>query len=203
MSTNEPGLRERKKQATRKALAWAALRLAVERGLDNLLVEDIAKAAGVSPRTYNNYFASKEEAICSIAVDRGDNIKAALLARPADEPLGAALVEAVVAQYDVPLLPARDWVARTHLVMSSPSLRGEFLKAVNGIEDALADAITERLATGNPPDLHTKVLAAAVAGASRVGVDHWLNSGTTDSLPTVVRTAVSQAVASSPVHSTG
>lgn len=202
MSTNEPGLRERKKQATRKALAWAALRLAVERGLDDLHVEDIANAAGVSPRTYNNYFASKEEAICAIAVDRAEDIRAALLARPAGEPLGEALVEAIVAQYDVPELPGRDWVTRTHLVMSAPSLRGEFLKAVNGIEDALVEAITERLATGNPPDLHTKVLAAAAAGASRVGVNHWLNSGTTDSLPTVVRAAVSQAVAGSPVAAT-
>ena len=43
-----PGHRERKKQRTREALSWAALRLAVERGLGNVLVEDIASAANVS-----------------------------------------------------------------------------------------------------------------------------------------------------------
>jgi AcrR family transcriptional regulator len=58
-----PGLRERKKQQTREALSWAALRLAIDRGLGNVLVEDIAAEAGVSPRTFNNYFSSKAEAI--------------------------------------------------------------------------------------------------------------------------------------------
>ncbi|WP_344745531.1 helix-turn-helix domain-containing protein, partial [Kribbella aluminosa] len=64
------GLRERKKLATRRAIGIAAMRLAIERGLENVLVEDIAAAAGVSPRTYNNYFANKYEAICSLATDR-------------------------------------------------------------------------------------------------------------------------------------
>ena len=57
------GLRERKKAETRAALSWAAIRLTVERGFENVKVEDIAAAAGVSPRTFNNYFASKGEAI--------------------------------------------------------------------------------------------------------------------------------------------
>jgi AcrR family transcriptional regulator len=57
------GLRERKKQQTLEALSWAAVRLAVERGFDRVLVEDVASAAGVSPRTFNNYFSSKAEAI--------------------------------------------------------------------------------------------------------------------------------------------
>ena len=62
------GLRERKKVATRHALGVAAMRLAIERGLENVLVEDIAEAAGVSTRTFNNYFASKYEAICALAL---------------------------------------------------------------------------------------------------------------------------------------
>ena len=62
------GLRERKKLATRQALGTAAMQLAVERGLENVLVEDIAAAADVSPRTFNNYFASKYEAISALAL---------------------------------------------------------------------------------------------------------------------------------------
>jgi len=54
-------LRERKKEATRQALQVAALRLALDRGPENVRVDDIAEAAGVSPRTYNNYFSSREQ----------------------------------------------------------------------------------------------------------------------------------------------
>ena len=81
------GLRERKKVATRRALGMAAMRLAVERGLDNVLVEDIAEAAGVSARTFNNYFASKHEAICALGFDRAMRVGAALRERPPGEPL--------------------------------------------------------------------------------------------------------------------
>src|SRR6266699_4908145 len=91
------GRRERKKLATRRALGVAAMRLAVQRGLDNVLVDDIAAEAGVSARTFNNYFASKYEAICALAMDRGALIGAALRERPAGEPLADAIAHAVLA----------------------------------------------------------------------------------------------------------
>ena len=77
------GLREEKKQATRTALSWAAIRLTVERGFDNVLVEEIAAAAGVSPRTFNNYFSSKAEAIAARHLDRCRKVADDLRHRPA------------------------------------------------------------------------------------------------------------------------
>ncbi len=53
-----------------------ALRLAVERGLENVTVEDITAEAGVSLRTFGNYFSSKYEAICAIGTDRARRIGA-------------------------------------------------------------------------------------------------------------------------------
>ncbi len=82
------GLRERKKQETRIALSWAAIRLTVERGFDNVRVEDIAAEAGVSPRTFNNYFSSKGEAIVARHLDRARLIMQELRRRPASEPCG-------------------------------------------------------------------------------------------------------------------
>src|SRR5204862_6974520 len=98
------GLRERKKLRTREDLGCAAMRLAAERGLENVRVEDIAAAAGVSPRTFNNYFSSRPAAICAVAGDRAKRVGLALLARPADQPLDVALTEAVLEQY----LPGRE-----------------------------------------------------------------------------------------------
>ena len=69
-ATQGAGLRERKKLATKQALALAALQLAVQRGLENVRVEDITDAVNVSRRTFTNYFSCKEEAIASLNTAR-------------------------------------------------------------------------------------------------------------------------------------
>jgi AcrR family transcriptional regulator len=170
MSANESGgLRERKKIATREALSAAALRLALTHGPDNVRVEDIAEAAGVSPRTYNNYFSSREQAIvAAITAERALRIAAALRARPADEPLAEAVVEALVEQYGEP--PADALL----LITSAPGLRAEYVDTVAAIEQPLASAIAAR--TGSKDDLATSVLAAAVSAAARVAVQRWVSA---------------------------
>ncbi|MEO8263341.1 MAG: helix-turn-helix domain-containing protein, partial [Pseudolysinimonas sp.] len=58
-----PGLRERKRLATRRAIQVAAIEIVRERGLDATTIDEIARIADISPRTFFNYFSSKEEAI--------------------------------------------------------------------------------------------------------------------------------------------
>ena len=58
-----PGLREQKRAATRRALRLGLLRLALDRGFANVTVEEVAQSAGVSARTFFNYFATKEQAL--------------------------------------------------------------------------------------------------------------------------------------------
>jgi AcrR family transcriptional regulator len=163
----EKGLRERKKTATREALSAASLRLALAHGAENVRVDDIAEAAGVSPRTYNNYFASREQAIiAAITAERASRVAATLRARPPSEPLSQAVVEAVVELYTSE--PAGDALT---LITSSPKLRAEFADAAATIRQPLAAAIAERLGTDDT--LAPAVLAAAVSAAARVAVEHW------------------------------
>lgn len=171
MNPNDSGgLRERKKLATREALSAAALRLALEHGPENVRVDDIAEAAGVSPRTYNNYFSSREQAIvAAITAERALRIGAALRARPADEPLAEAVVEALVEQYGGDGEPAGDALM---LITSAPGLRAEFVDTVAAIEQPLASAIGARTGISDP--LTTAVLAAAVSAAARVAVERWV-----------------------------
>ncbi|CAB0794849.1 HTH-type transcriptional regulator BetI [Corynebacterium diphtheriae] len=61
-------LRE-KKIATKKALAHATASLVVEAGLDAATVSAIAQRAGVSQRTFHNYFNSREEALVTFTFE--------------------------------------------------------------------------------------------------------------------------------------
>ncbi|WP_040821763.1 TetR/AcrR family transcriptional regulator [Nocardia jiangxiensis] len=170
MTTRPAGLRERKKQATREALREAALRLALERGPDNVRVEDIAEAAGVSPRTYNNYFSSREQAIvAAVTAEREARVAAAVAARPPGVRLADAVIEAILTQYTDPGEHRRDALL---LITTHPALRDAFLDATSAISEPLAAAIASRL--GALDTLTAPVLAAAVAAAIRVALEQWL-----------------------------
>ena len=169
------GLRERKKLATRTALSEAALRLAVDRGLENVLVEDIAAAANVSPRTFNNYFSSKEQAIVSLVFARVAQLREAVAEQPADEPLWTAIANAAGAH--VPLEgDAAEWKRWARLIRDTPALEAEQLKAYAAIERSLAVAIAERTGTDVHRDLFPTLAACAAVGAIRGALRYWLDT---------------------------
>jgi AcrR family transcriptional regulator len=164
------GLRERKKLAVRRALGSAAVRLAVERGVENVTIEDITAEAGVSLRTFGNYFSSKYGAICALGADHARRIGAELLARPAREPLWEALVDAVLTHYEG---ADREWLAGLRLVTTAPAIRGEYLKVNSEMQESLAEAIAARTGTDAEQDMYPQVLAGAVTAAAQVAVGRW------------------------------
>lgn len=187
------GLRERKKLAIRRKLGSAALRLAVERGLENVTIEDITAEADVALRTFSNYFASKYEAICALGADRAERIGASLLARPATEPLWEALTNAVLQHYEGTDQPFdRQWMTALGLIMRSPAMRGEYLKVNSAMQNALAEAIAERLGIDIGQDMYPQILAGAVTAASQVAMRRWFEADPPEALRPLLRRALEQ-----------
>ena len=168
------GLRERKKAATRGALTSAALRLAVERGVDNVTAEDIAEAAGVSARTFFNYFATKEEAFVADDLERGRRFVASVAAAPADAPVWDLLRTAAVSTLATSTLPSRDQALKEKLVRTSATVVAEVLASFVRLEQELVVELARRTAPSSP--LHARLLSAAVVAAVRAATETWLVS---------------------------
>ena len=83
----DKGLREIKKEATAEALARAAYDLAMERGVDGFLIDDVVQRAGYSRRTFANYFSCKEEAIASMLRGDPSDLEELIRKLPVDTPL--------------------------------------------------------------------------------------------------------------------
>jgi AcrR family transcriptional regulator len=166
----DPGLRERKKLATRAALGQAAWRLIRERGYDNVRVEDIAAAANVSVRTFSNYFAGKDQALLSIGEDRAQRIVAALAARPPGEDLWEALAVAVASQFT-----GEGEVPRDHASTATypASLADAHRRLSISIEAALTTAIAERTGTDARRDLYPRLVAAVTVSATQTAFGYW------------------------------
>jgi AcrR family transcriptional regulator len=187
------GLRERKKLAVRRALSSAAVRLAVERGLENVTIEDITAEADVSVRTFGNYFSGKYEAICALGTDRARRIGAELLARPPSEPLWEALVNSMLAHYEgADRAPDGEWLAGLKLVLTAPAIRGEYLKVNAEMQEVLAAAIATRARIDPSQDMYPQILAGAVTAAAQVAVRRWFAADPPVPLRPLLRLALDQ-----------
>ena len=178
MST--PGLRERKKLATRAALADAAWSLAAEHGVGAVTIDDIAQAADVSPRTFFNYFSSKEEAVLERTTAIGHGLAAAIRERPADEPLAEVLCAAVETALLPVATPTDGWLATLRKMRAtSPELIPHQLAAWERATTSIAEAVAERTGTDVDRDQYPMLVTVWLLGAWRVSFDRWPTQGTT------------------------
>jgi AcrR family transcriptional regulator len=190
--TQTPGLRERQKLAVRNAISSAALRLAIERGLENVRVDDIAAAAGVAPRTVNNYFRSKEAAVVAEGTDRATRMRDALRARPADEPLWTALRQVLTEPRTGLGEPDRAWVTKARLIKATPALRAEQQRSDALVQAMWAEEIARRTGTNPQRDLYPRLAAAALVSAVRAALEYWLDADTATPLAAVISQALQQ-----------
>ncbi|AEN09574.1 MULTISPECIES: TetR family transcriptional regulator [unclassified Streptomyces] len=167
------GLRERKKAATRQAVHEATLRLTVEHGFDHVTVEAVADAAGISRRTFSNYFTNKEDALLYGEEQHIGALVQAVRDRPAEEPAWAAL-RAAMAQFAERMAPPeREWAIRTRLALRHPSLLARQLANHAALERDLADAVATRATPSGEP-VRPFVLAAAFLASLRIAMRIWI-----------------------------
>ncbi|MCG7437944.1 TetR/AcrR family transcriptional regulator [Corynebacterium freneyi] len=97
------GLREQKKLQTKNSLATAAVALLVAEGDEGATVAAIASRAGVSTRTFHNYFAAREDAFLHFIEEKIDGWEAAMRSAPAEQSPFEVLRDIIVAMYDRPV----------------------------------------------------------------------------------------------------
>jgi AcrR family transcriptional regulator len=169
-------LRERKKLQTRAALTDAALRLALEKGPDNVTAEEIAEAADVSVRTFFNYFPHKEYAILGRNPAHLERALELIRTAPAEQ---SPLTTMWLIVHDVlqDLLSEGSLTRRGELIMTSPSLLFHLMLSSLDDERQLSEAMTERIGDA----LRARLIVTAAGTACRVAVE--LHKTTPDSVP--------------------
>ena len=147
----ELGLRERKRLATRRAIQMAVLELVSARGYDNVTVDEVSRVADISPRTFFNYFASKEEAMLgdpphlprSEVVDNFENGSDGLS-------LLDGLTQVLIAAGEESMVDSELVQLRHSLIKQYPQLFALRMAKMREFEDELAAVVAARLAHDNP-----------------------------------------------------
>ena len=147
--TEAQGLRARKKLQTWRAIRAAAFRLIEERGYEAVSVEEIAAAANVSRSTMFNYFPTKEAVVLDPDPEEPEVWRALMRARPADEPLWAALQETLLGYLAT---FADRLVVQKRLKATSPKLAESTRDHGELFATELRDWVTERSGPGHELD---------------------------------------------------
>ncbi|MEU7323204.1 TetR family transcriptional regulator [Streptomyces griseoviridis] len=182
---------ERRKAATRMEIARAAAGLFVRQGLRATRAEDIARAAGIAPRTFYRYFATKEEAVAPLYAAGAERWAEAVRTAPAGLTVPEALAHAVRYTFTPGAgVSAASWqLVRTliRLTDSSPALARVWAEVCLESEERLVEVLAQRRGSagdgsggsggaegGDNVGNGELRFAAAVAGAVvRVAVESW------------------------------
>lgn len=169
------GLRERKKERTRRELRDAALARFVEQGFAATSVRDIAQDAEVSERTFYRYFESKEDVLLVDARAFLADVEAFLVDRPPEEsPIRSLL--AVRGALEERWTLGEELVWLTHLINENPVVRGRYLSLIYDHHDRIAGIFAERLG-GEGDDPRPRMFASAGVSALLDSIALYVESG--------------------------
>jgi AcrR family transcriptional regulator len=170
------GLRELKKVATKQALSRAALELAIERGLDHCTAVAIADRAGISVRTFHNYFSSREDAVLFVVEQSVANLIALFIDRDPAEPVldsfEALFMELVASEGEFDRM-----FAVTRLMTEHASLVAHQVAVYEYTSDALLAEIGRRTGCDPAVDLYPRLAFQCANAVVRAAVELHATSG--------------------------
>ncbi|MGO4591789.1 TetR/AcrR family transcriptional regulator [Paenarthrobacter sp. 2TAF44] len=165
-----PSRRELNKAATRASIATAALDLLRSNGPGNFTVEDITASAGVSRRTFFNYFASLEAALASVADGFMDRALEQFRLRPAEESILESAQAALMALADpMSVAPMAELFS---LTQENRSLARSELEAWEHCTGQIIDAARSRLGS-DTSELYLHALAGSVISCGKAAMTVW------------------------------
>ena len=192
--TTEAGLRERKRIATHRAIQAAVLTLSAERCFDNVTVDDISRAANVAPRTFFNYFPSKEAALIGELPSAPDMEQAKrFVAGGPSGNLFADLGELFAVSLDGVVID-RELHAQRHAVFrDDPKLARAHLTWVREMDERIQQLVQQRLRRALPAPTglaaDSTLIANLATAAMRTAWSRWAAGDDSVSLAEQVRTA--------------
>jgi AcrR family transcriptional regulator len=152
-------LQERKRDLVRDAIASASWELFADEGYEATTVAEIARAAGISRRTFFRYFSSKEDVVVGTSDALAEDLLAAFARRPPDEPPLVAIREALRPLVESRLADARQARTIVRLLRSSRTLRRAMLERHARMEERLAALLAERTGADRRRDPTPALLA--------------------------------------------
>lgn len=179
MDESAESIREQRKRETARALTDAARRLTVERGFAGFTVEQLCTEAGVSRRTFFNYFESKENAVFGVtAVDpRQEALERAFVG--ADGDLLDDFLRLTVDRFAL-LNPLDDAPAMFAVIEQEPRLLKAAFEQLAKNERRDMDLILERTGDSEGAALQAEVMVHAVGALVRLSMDQLLHHQSTE-----------------------
>ncbi|MGM7775172.1 TetR/AcrR family transcriptional regulator [Arthrobacter sp. KNU-44] len=175
-----PSRREQNKLATRRAIADAALAMLRSRGAGNFTVEDLAEEAGVSRRTFFNYFPSLEAALASVTEGFLDHALEQFRLRPSDEPILDSARAALMALADpMTVSPMAELFSLTH---DNRALVRSELEAWDHCTMQIIDAARLRLGP-DVDELYLRALAGSIISCGKAAMSVWFEQHGPDLSP--------------------
>jgi AcrR family transcriptional regulator len=206
MTTPRPTLRDRRRAELRQGIVLAALRLFADRGFDEVTVDEIAAAAGISLSTLFRHVASKDDMLVDVVRTGRAMIVANFQQRPATEPVRDSLAHAILRrteQFTDETETIELW--RRAMGSAPPRVRRAALldeqersQLIGLVAARLAVAAgdTSDLAVRDTSDLAAGVLVQTMLAAAEYAYDYWLRRPPRQTLHQLTRRALDIAAAS-------